>query len=344
MFTTRTAIASLAGAAIIAVTAQVGAGQNSRAASRGTPPGDGTTRRAPGAGVGAKTPWGDPDLQGVWTNTTTTPLERLPEAAGKAVLSDEERTQVAQQVFERIDQDKPRPGTVVPYNEFWYERGTLNNRTSLLVQPSDGRLPPFTPEAQKRWDAAQAARREGRADSWLDRSAYDRCITRGIPGAMMPGFYNHNYHILQSPGYVAVVVEMIHDARIIPLDGRPHLNPTVRQWLGDARGHWEGSTLVVETTNVNDKVFERGAAYGFGGDVKMIERFTRVGPKQLDYEFTIEAPATFTASWTVSTPMVPADGPLYEYACHEGNYAMEGILGGARAAERAAAQAPPGGR
>ena len=294
--------------------------------------------------AGARTAWGDPDIQGVWTNTTTTPLERLPEAGDKAVLSDAERAQVAQRVFERVDQDKPRPGTVVPYNEFWYERGTLNNRTSLIVDPPSGKLPAFTPAGQTRWDAVQAIRREGRSDSWLDRSAYDRCITRGVPGAMMPGFYNHNYHILQSPGYVAIVVEMIHDARIIPLDGRPHLNPSVRQWLGDSRGHWDGATLVVETTNVNDKVFERGAAYGFGGDLKMTERFTRVGPKQLDYEFTIEAPSTFTSPWTVSTPMVPTDGPLYEFACHEGNYAMEGILGGARATERVSGASPEGAR
>lgn len=288
----------------------------------------------------ARTPWGDPDLQGVWTNTTTTPLERLPEAGDKAVLSDEERAQVAQRVFERVDQDKPRPGTVVPYNEFWYERGTLNNRTSLIVDPPNGKLPAFTPSGQTRWDAVQAIRREGRADSWLDRGAYDRCITRGVPGAMMPGFYNHNYHVLQSPGYVAIVVEMIHDVRIVPLDGRPHLSPSVRQWLGDSRGHWEGDTLVVETTNVNDKVFERGAAYGFGSDMKMVERFTRMGPTRLDYAFTIEAPSTFTAPWTVSTPMVPSDGPLYEYACHEGNYAMEGILGGARATERLSGSSP----
>lgn len=288
----------------------------------------------------ARTPWGDPDLQGVWTNTTTTPLERLPEAGDKAVLSDEERAQVAQRVFERVDQDKPRPGTVVPYNEFWYERGTLNNRTSLIVDPPSGKLPAFTPAGQIRWDAVQAIRREGRADSWLDRGAYDRCITRGVPGAMMPGFYNHNYHVLQSPGYVAIVVEMIHDVRIVPLDGRPHLSPSVRQWLGDSRGHWEGDTLVVETTNVNDKVFERGAAYGFGSDMKMVERFTRMGPTRLDYTFTIEAPSTFTAPWTVSTPMVPSDGPLYEYACHEGNYAMEGILGGARATERLSGSSP----
>lgn len=284
--------------------------------------------------VAPRTPWGDPNLQGLWTNTTTTPLERLPEAGDKDVLTDEERERLSQQVQERIDQDKPRPtGTVVPYNEFWYERGTLNNRTSLIVDPPDGKLPPFTPEAQKRWDTVMAMRREGRADTWLDRSAYDRCISRGIPGAMMPGFYNHNYQIMQAPGYVAILVEMIHDARIIPLDGRPHIGASVRQWLGDSRGHWEGSTLVVETTNLNDHVFERGAAYGFGRNVKMIERFTRVDANTIDYQFTIDDPTTFTTPWTVSTPMVTTEGPIYEYACHEGNYAMEGILKGARVAE-----------
>ncbi|MGE3177121.1 MAG: hypothetical protein AB7O32_06605, partial [Vicinamibacterales bacterium] len=252
------------------------------------------------------------------------------------------RAQVARQVFERIDQDKPRPGTVVPYNEFWYERGTLNNRTSLIVDPADGKLPAFTAAGQRRFDAVQALRREGRADSWLDRGAYDRCITRGIPGMMMPGFYNHNYQIFQSPGYVAILVEMIHDARIVPLDGRPRLPSSVRQWRGDSRGRWEGVTLVVETTNVNDAVFERGAAYGFGAGVTMTERFTRLGPTALDYRFTIEDPATFTAPWTVSAPMEATSGPLYEYACHEGNYAMHGILAGARAAERAASAGSAG--
>jgi len=143
---------------------------------------------------------------------------------------------------------------------------------------------------------------------------------------------------VQAPGYVAILVEMIHDTRIIPLDGRPHMNGTVRQWLGDPRGHWEGNTLVVETTNFNDKMFERGAATGFGAGVRLIERIRRIGADQLDYELTVEDPATFTRPWTVSTPMIRTDGPLFEYACHEGNYAMRGILAGARAAEKAAEQ------
>ena len=286
-------------------------------------------------------PWGDPDLQGLWTNTTTTPLERLQEASDKTVLSEEERLSLAQQVAERLDQDKPpaRSGTVVAYNEFWYERGTLTNRTSLIIDPPDGKIPPFTAAAQKRWQEQADARKEHPADSWLDRSAYDRCISRGMPGAMLPGFYNHNYQIVQAPGYVAILVEMIHDTRIIRLDGRAHLNGTVRQWLGDPRGHWEGNTLVVETTNFNDKVFERGAATGFGAGMRLIERFTRVDADRLDYEFTVDDPTTFTRPWTVSTPMTRTDGPLFEYACHEGNYALRGILAGARVTERAAEQA-----
>jgi hypothetical protein len=293
------------------------------------------------AKAAAKTAWGDPDLQGIWSNTTTTPLERLPEAKDKANLTDAERETLARQVADRLDQDKPpaQAGAVVPYNEFWYERGTLNNRTSLIIDPPDGRLPAFTAEGQKRMAALQASRKVSAADSWLDRSAYDRCITRGVPGTMMPGFYNHNYQIFQTPGYVAIVVEMIHDARIIPLDGRPHLSSNIRQWLGDSRGHFEGTTLVVETTNVNDKVFERSASTGFGGNVKMVERFTREGADAMDYQFTIEDATTFTKPWTVSTPMMKIQGPLYEYACHEGNYAMSGILGGARAEEKAAAEA-----
>src|SRR5215510_582942 len=219
------------------------------------------TAGKPAAGAKAwkapKTPWGHPDLQGTWTNTTTTPLERLPEAADKQVLTEEERADLARKVAQRVNADTRRPGQVGAYNEFWFERGTLNTRTSLLIDPPDGKVPAYTPAAQKRWDAIDAARKAHPADSWLDRHSYDRCITRGMPGAMMPGFYNHNYQILQTPNYVAIVVEMIHDARIIPLDGRPHLNNGMTQWLGDSRGHWEGDTLVVETTNLTDKIFER---------------------------------------------------------------------------------------
>jgi hypothetical protein len=298
-------------------------------------PGATQSRAAGPAASKHRTPWGDPDLQGIWSNTTTTPLERPESFGGKAVLSDEERAELAPKVADQLSTDRQvRPGGVVPYNEFWFERGTLGNQTSLIVDPPDGKLPPFTPEGQKRWDA----RRPDAADSHLDRSPYDRCLSRGMPGAMMPGFYNHNYQIVQSPGYVAILVEMIHDVRIIRVDGTPHLNGSIRQWLGDSRGRWDGNTLVVETTNLNDKVFARGGVTGYGAALKMIERFTRVNDNQIDYRFTIDAPTVFTKPWTVSTPMHKIDGPIYEYACHEGNYAMTGILAGARARERGASE------
>jgi hypothetical protein len=285
-----------------------------------------------------RTPWGDPDLQGIWSNTTTTPFERPVELSDKTVLTEEERAALARQVAERLDADRriAQPGQIIAYNEFWYERGTLTNRPSLIIDPADGKLPPFTPEGQKRWDTMTEHRKKA-PESWLDRSPYDRCITRGMPGAMMPGFYNHNYQILQTPGYVVILVEMIHDARIIPVDGRPHLPADVRQWLGDSRGRWEGRTLVVETRNLNDKYFERGAGTGFGGNLKMTERFTRVDADTIDYQFTIDDPTTFTRPWTVAAPMSRIEGPLFEYACHEGNYALVGILGGGRAEEKAAA-------
>jgi hypothetical protein len=322
----RTQAFGIALVAVSLIATSIGAADQARV------PRQGTNARSAGT---LRTPWGDPDIEGLWTNTTTTPLERLREAGDKDVLSEDEREALARRVQERLDQDKPgQPGQVVPYNEFWYERGTLNNRTALIIDPPDGRIPPLTPAAQQRWEEQLQHRREHPADSWLDRSSYDRCITRGMPGAMLPGFYNHNYQILQARGYVAILVEMIHDTRIIPLDGRPHSDQNIRQWLGDSRGRWDGDTLVIETTNFNDKVFERGAAWGFGASMRMIERIRRIDADHLDYQFTIDDPATFTRPWTVSTPMSKIDGPLLEYACHEGNHAMTGILGGARADER----------
>jgi hypothetical protein len=223
------------------------------------------------------------------------------------------------------------------------ERGRLNNRTSLVIDPADGKVPPLTDSARKRADAITEGRKQHPADSWDDRGAYDRCITRSMPGAMMPGFYNHNYQILQTPNYVAIVIEMIHDVRIIPIDGRSHLSPNVRQWLGDSRGHWEGDTLVVETSNFNDKVFETRPGglviYGFGEQSRLVERFRRIDANTLDYQFTVDAPTVFTKPWTVSTPMARIEGPIFEYACHEGNYALPHILAGARSDEKAAAEA-----
>jgi hypothetical protein len=169
---------------------------------------------------------------------------------------------------------------------------------------------------------------------------FEQCITRGMPGAMMPGFYNHDYQIVQAPGYVVILIEMIHDARIIPLDGRPHLDPGIRQWLGDSRGHWEGNTLVVETTNFDNRAYERrpsNTVFGISGNLRLIERFTRTGADTIDYRFTVTDPATFTKPWTATIPMATLQAPIFEYACHEGNYALPNVLRGARQQEKAAA-------
>jgi len=193
-------------------------------------------------------------------------------------------------------------------------------------------LPALTPDAQTRQTGRAEYAKAHPADSWEDLSLFTRCLTRGLPSAMMPGFYNHNYHILQTPEYVAILVEMIHETRIIPLDGRPHVAPRVRQWLGDSRGRWEGHTLVVETTNFSDKMSFRGS----GPEMRLVERFTRVDADTIDYQFTVTDPATFTQPFTVSIPMTTLDNPIYEYACHEGNYGIVNILAGHRAEEEAA--------
>ena len=279
------------------------------------------------------TPWGDPDLQGMWTNTTTTPFERPKELEGKQVLTPEELAVRDKQRAGEVSFDRtPAAGNPGLYNEFWVERGKHGNRTSLVVDPPDGRVPPLTPEAQKRADARAQYRRQHPADSWEDLTGFTRCISRGLPGGMTPGFYNHNYHILQTPGYVVMVVEMIHEVRVIPLDGRPHLGQNVRQWFGDSRGRWEGNTLVIETTNFSPKTEYRESRE----NLHLIERLTRVDANNIDYAFTVDDPTTWTKPWTASIPMTTLNGQLFEYACHEGNYALPGILAGARAEEKAA--------
>jgi hypothetical protein len=291
-----------------------------------------------------RTTWGDPDMQGVWTNTTTTPLERPKELAEKQALTDAERAardaeRLAEVSFERPAQPNATGNRLDrnPYNEFWAERGSLSHRTSLIVDPPEGRLPALTPDGQRRQAERAAARKTSPADGPEDRSAFERCITRSLPGAMMPGFYNHNYQILQTPGYVVILVEMIHDARIIPLDGRPHVGQNIRRWLGDSRGRWEGNTLVVETTNLKPISDRNITVFGSGGETgRVIERFTRVGANTIDYQVTLDDPATFTKPWTAAIPMTKTEGPVFEYACHEGNYGMVGILEGHRAEEKAA--------
>lgn len=301
----------------------------------------GAGQPAPAAASGRKTaatprtPWGDPDLQGIWTNATTTPLERPAQMAGKVVLSEEERSAIDTRAIQNADRP-PRPGDTGAYNSFWMENGVALNQTSLIVDPPDGRLPPLTPEARKREAALEAARRAP-PGSHEDLNLFERCLSRGMPGAMMPGFYNHNYQILQTPGHVAFVVEM-SAYRIVPLDRRPHLPPGMRQWLGDSRARWEGATLVVETTNLTDRVHERrrsNTVFGGSGQTTMVERFTRVDADTIDYRFTVTDPATFTAPWTAAIPMRRIRGPVYEYGCHEGNYALPNILRGAREQEKA---------
>jgi hypothetical protein len=290
-----------------------------------------------------RTPWGDPDLEGMWTNATATPLERPKELEGKQVLTDEELVERDRQVAQEISTDNTPPaGNPGSHNEFWRERGKLGKRTSLLVDPPDGKLPPLTQEEQKAQRQLAEARKTSPADGPESRNLFERCITRGLPGAMMGDFYNHNYHILQTPGYVVISVEMIHDVRIIPLDGRPHVGQQIRQWLGDSRGRWEGNTLIVETTNFNN-ISDRTInsmlgviVFGTSATGRVIERFTRLDADTIDYQVTVDDPATYTQPWTAAIPMTKLQGTLFEFACHEGNYGMVGILAGHRAEEKAA--------
>ena len=299
-----------------------------------------------------RTPDGKPDLQGVWDFSTITPLERPTALGNKQTLTDEEAAAFEREENRRLNRDliDPKkggaqypPGGVVPYNEFWYDRGNKiigSKRTSLIVDPSNGQLPPLTPEGQKRAAArAEDARQDqlgrGPADSWEDRPLQERCIMGFNAGPpMMPGAYNNNVQLFQTPGYVTILTEMVHDARIVPTDGRPHLGKHFRQWKGDSRGRWEGNTLVVETTNFLRETSMRGST----ANVHLVERFTRVDPETLLYQFTVNDPTTWTKPWTAEVPMRKIDNPLYEYACHEGNYGMFNLLSGARALEKAAAK------
>ncbi len=294
-------------------------------------------QQAASGGSPPRTAWGDPDLQGVWTNTTTTPLQRPDDLGDKEVLTGEEWA--ARNAVSGLSDDRPFD-EVGFYNDYWLEQGQLSERTSLIVDPPNGKLPASTPKEEKRASEQRQFRIDnppGNPGVWTDLNAYDRCITRGLPGVMMPGFYNHNYHILQTPDYVAIRVEMIHDTRVIPLDGRPHVEQPIQQWLGDSRGHWEGNTLVVETTNVTERLQDRGATvFAIGGNMRLVERFTRVDDETIDYQFTVHDQSSFTAPFTVALPMTALGGDLFEYACHEGNYAVANILRGARAKEQEA--------
>jgi hypothetical protein len=291
---------------------------------------DAATRNSPVT----RTPWGDPDLQGIWTNNTATPFERPAELAGKERLTDAEVAELAAQDRKRAAQNNP---TAISGPEHWYEHlGVRSKQTSLVVDPPDGKVPPLTAQAQQRLVIGTVNRTD--FSTWEQLSPWDRCITRGIPGAMLPTFYNNNYQILQAPGYVVILYEMIHDSRIIPVDGRSHLSEGVRQWMGDSRGRWEGDTLVVEVTNFTDKTPihpVRGIAsrVAHSRDLRVIERFRAVDADTIEYRVTIDDPKTFTRPWTVEIPMTRHGAPrrMLEYACHEGNYAVPHILSGARA-------------
>jgi hypothetical protein len=282
-----------------------------------------------------KTPWGDPDLQGTWSSDDLRgiPVQRADEFAGRAELSDEEfgRRQTANQ--EARTRELNRVGA------FRNDVGTRTFRqTSLIVEPADGRIPPLTREGERRTAVITAARRTA-PNSWHDRSFYDRCITRGVLGSVLPVIYGNGNMIFQSPGYVSITYEMVHDTRIIPLDGRPHAGGKIHQYLGDARGHWEGNTLVVETTNFLDNTTGIG---GNGGGtptsdaLRVVERFTRAAPDVLNYEATIEDPKTFTRPWKLFLPLTTQPGyQVLPYECHEGNLALHNILSAARAEDRA---------
>jgi hypothetical protein len=301
---------------------------------------------------------GQPDLQGVWGYATITPLERPAELGEKQVLTDEEAADLERRTAEIQDRDRRdnantgqrgsdgRTDLDRAYNQFWWDFGTktvATKQTSLVVDPPNGRIPPLTPEGQSRVRAnrgltTNSAREEGGAgrsyDSIYDRPLGERCLqwrTAGPP--MLPGPYNNNVQLFQTRDYVVILNEMIHEHRMVPLDGRPHINPAIRQWMGDSRGRFEGNTLVVDTTNFTGKTPFQGSS----DKLHLIERFTRVSPDLLMYEFTVDDPSTFTQPWKAAIPMTRNTEPIYEYACHEGNYSMATILAGARAQEKEAA-------
>jgi hypothetical protein len=306
----------------------------------------------------AKTGDGQPDVQGVWDFRTVTPIERPKELGNKEFLTAAEAKEYEKAAVAERDADQNRQktatarGTVngtqetndvaLAYNQFWWDRGTNvigTLRTSLIIDPKDGRVPPRSAAAQQAFDDIQKVR-ERTAEGPEDRSVGERCIMGFNAGPpMTPGGYNQNVQIVQAPGYVALLNEMVHNVRIIPLDGRPHLDASMRQWSGDSRGRWEGNTLVVDTTNFNAVGTSFTSNYGSSQNLHLIERFTRTDANTLVYEFTVDDPSTWAKTWTLQLPMRKSDLPIYEYACHEGNYGMFGLLNGARAVDKISADA-----
>ncbi len=295
-----------------------------------------------------RTPDGRPDLQGIWTNATLTPLERPRSLGDRRYLTEAEAASLEVQAETRraVADENLKPGDIGSYNEFWFDSGSKvlpTRQTSLVVDPPDGRVP-VRPEAEARRDEHLA--RSTEHPEFM--SMWDRCISRGVPGWIIPAGYNNAYQIVQTPGYVVIHAEMIHDARIIPLGGPAPLPPTVQLLEGDSRGHWEGDTLVVETTNFTDRNWTAtSAASGRikgipqSAALRIVERFTRVALDRIDYEARVEDPEVFTRPWTLAFPLMKDDEyRVYEYACHEGNRAVEGILRGARYQERVGKGSP----
>jgi len=278
---------------------------------------------------------GQPDLQGIWTNITITPMERPGSFAGKEFLTEQEAADLEKQFIQQRDATS-KVDSGGPLRQAWWDSGTTvvkTRRTSIVIEPPDGKIPALTPEAKKAEQARREAMRQP-APGPEDRPLYERCIlwpTDGPP--MISSNYNNNYRIVQTPDLVAIYIEMIHDVRLIPLDGRPHLPSNIRSWMGDSRGHWEGDTLVVDTTNFTDKT----SFHGSDKNLHVIERFTRKAPDTLLYQFIIDDPTAFTGKWTGEVPWSTAPGPILEYACHEGNdQSMAAMLRNARAEDGAA--------
>jgi len=291
-----------------------------------------------------KLPWGDPDLQGQWPASLNIPMQRPANMGARNELTDAELAQRQAQAARQAEGDaeefvQPDKATVtINPPGYWVERAKPNRQASLIVDPPDGRTPPMTPEARKIVQSERGGLGPGnhfpdKVDSWEDFDMYSRCITRGMPSSMLPTLYDFGNQLLQAPGYVVIRSEMIHETRVIPLDGRPHVGKAVSTYMGDSRGHWEGNTLVVETTNLKAMSGIGGARYT--GATVIVERFTRTAPNTLSYQATISDPNVWTKPWTISYPF-PLDPnyTIYEYACTEGNYMMLNSLKGARELEK----------
>lgn len=302
----------------------------------------------------ARTPWGDPDLRGTYTsdNSIGVPFERPQQYGTRAELTDEEYAARVSANEAQVAKDlNPEPESefsaddpaAINASRHWLERPAQPSRaTSLVVDPPDGRIPPLTADGQQRTDARRAAfRNRGLPATYTNFTNYDRCISRGVVGSILPVIYGNGTQIFQAPGYVVIRNEMIHEARVIPLDGRPHASAGVRMWLGDSRGRFDGDTLVVETTNFTNRTGLGGNGNGavHSDRLKLTERFTRVDADTVRYEFTVDDPQTFSRPWTARFDLDAKSGyEIYEYACHEGNYGLANMLSAARAEERAATE------